>query len=238
MHDDRRRDAEVNRTRDLLEWDIADGNFGHSVMPAESELTRRYDVSRNVVRAALAELVAIGRVERVQGRGTVFRAIPIPQQVGDNVLIGASARTGGHLLDQRVRLTPPTLMPHFGFTEPTRGLHTRWVSTTALGPLEYASCFVPAYRRDDVAFDEFGGDLFRFLALQGHVPAFATADTFAAAADAFTARALGIEPGQPVFVVQGFQRDGDGRAVSAGTHTFHAARVRMRITPSAPSPRA
>ncbi len=231
---DRRRDAEVHRVRDLLEWDHAAGTFGDAYLPSERDLGLRYGASRNAVRVALAELVRAGRLVRLQGRGTKLRLTAITQQSEANVLIGASARSGGSMLDCRVAPMSASYTAFFDHGEFPMALQASWVSTTAEGPLEFAHITVPDYRRTAVSFEEFEGDIFRFLALQGHDVVGADADVYATSADAITARALQVEHGSPVFAVQGVQRDEGGRAVSAGTSVFHAARVRMRITPSAP----
>ena len=51
---------------DLRERDLAPG----ARLPGDHELCGTYDVSRTVVRQALAELETEGVIERVKGRGT------------------------------------------------------------------------------------------------------------------------------------------------------------------------
>lgn len=54
-----------------LRQDIAAGRYDNGVrLPTESELSERYEVSRQTVRRAFVDLVAAGIVYRVPGRGT------------------------------------------------------------------------------------------------------------------------------------------------------------------------
>jgi GntR family transcriptional regulator len=56
---------------DRLRTQIDEGTFAtDSKLPAESELTRRFDVSRVTVRQAIAQLLAEGYVVSKQGKGT------------------------------------------------------------------------------------------------------------------------------------------------------------------------
>jgi GntR family transcriptional regulator len=54
----------------LLRRQIEDGSMGPlAKLPSEAELCVRYDVSRTVVREALAKLVADGRIFKIKGKG-------------------------------------------------------------------------------------------------------------------------------------------------------------------------
>lgn len=54
----------------LLRRQIDDGALGpHAKLPSEAELGSLYDVSRTVVREALAKLVADGRIYKIKGKG-------------------------------------------------------------------------------------------------------------------------------------------------------------------------
>lgn len=68
------------RIREELRSQILAGTFGvHERMPSESELMRRYDVSRITVRQALGELQKERVIFRVPGKGS-FVAAPKPFQ--------------------------------------------------------------------------------------------------------------------------------------------------------------
>jgi GntR family transcriptional regulator len=56
--------------RFVLRRQIEDGSFGPlAQLPSEAELCMQYDVSRTVVREALAKLVADGRIYKIKGKG-------------------------------------------------------------------------------------------------------------------------------------------------------------------------
>ncbi|MFC9842203.1 GntR family transcriptional regulator [Streptomyces sp. NPDC060223] len=61
-----------------------------SVLPSETQLMKRYGVSRPTVRAAVAELRAMGLTESRHGQGTFVRAIDVPTTVIDRTI----TRTG------------------------------------------------------------------------------------------------------------------------------------------------
>ncbi|MDV7135238.1 GntR family transcriptional regulator [Williamsia muralis] len=69
----RKRDAEpaYQALARQLRRDISSGNYDNGIrLPTESELSDRYEVSRQTVRRAFVDLVAAGIVYRVPGRGT------------------------------------------------------------------------------------------------------------------------------------------------------------------------
>jgi GntR family transcriptional regulator len=66
-----RRDAPVRRVADLLRTEFVRSRHPGGVLPSEDALVRQLGVSRNVLRAGLAELVREGLVARVRSKGTI-----------------------------------------------------------------------------------------------------------------------------------------------------------------------
>jgi GntR family transcriptional regulator len=93
------RDAGVARYHQLytlLREGLSDGTYAAgSALPSEAELARRYHVSRNTVRRALARLEAEHRVVRVRGSGTYVRAAPEPGLTPDGVAMLLSSPADG-----------------------------------------------------------------------------------------------------------------------------------------------
>lgn len=61
----------------ILVKDIESGRDEGDLLPSESELCRRYSVSRTVVRQALGELEGEGLVHKVKGKGTYVTGRPL-----------------------------------------------------------------------------------------------------------------------------------------------------------------
>jgi GntR family transcriptional regulator len=70
----------------LLRRQIEDGSLTpHAKLPSEAELCLLYDVSRTVVREALAKLVADGRIYKIKGKGAF-----VAKQKDDEEFIGTT----------------------------------------------------------------------------------------------------------------------------------------------------
>ncbi len=91
MADASKRDA----ITDTLAGEIATGVYPHDTrLPTEAELCERFGVSRITVRRALADLAALGLVERRQGIGNfVRRDVPAPRQRPNLSLVDGLRRT-------------------------------------------------------------------------------------------------------------------------------------------------
>lgn len=73
-------------------------------VPTERELASRFETSRTTVRQAVGELVADGRLERVQGRGTFVAApkvLSLPQVSFSDNTVSQGRRPGREVLSAR-----------------------------------------------------------------------------------------------------------------------------------------
>lgn len=67
--------------KEKLKKDILNEVYTEKI-PSERELMRRYSVSRNTVRAAVAELVHLGILKKTHGKGTFISKAPIQDWLG------------------------------------------------------------------------------------------------------------------------------------------------------------
>jgi GntR family transcriptional regulator len=99
--------------RAILHRGIDSGEFPvDGRLPSEAELCRRYDVSRTVVREALAKLVAEGRIYKIKGKGAFVTTRKSDEEfVGTTMGLWEELLTKGHDVRTRVllqELGPPT----------------------------------------------------------------------------------------------------------------------------------
>ncbi len=89
-----------HQLKELLLVEIRDGDLGPGArLPGDHDLCERYEVSRTVVRQALADLEREGVIERVKGRGTFVAQAKTGEGLVQS-LTGLSedvASRGGHL---------------------------------------------------------------------------------------------------------------------------------------------
>jgi len=76
--------------KDILKFESAEGRLANSKgkIPTEKELSKRFDVSRITVRAALSELQKEGVLKRIRGSGTFLNANKVEKWTGS--LLGFS----------------------------------------------------------------------------------------------------------------------------------------------------
>lgn len=95
--------------QEILKERIETGTWGPgALMPSEPELCDAYEVSRTVVRQALAVLEQDGQVRRVRGRGTFVTTPKIEQRVGgiSRLLATPDPRYELVVLDHREQVPP------------------------------------------------------------------------------------------------------------------------------------
>jgi GntR family transcriptional regulator len=85
-----------------LERQIASGRIRvGDWLPSESELQRRYGVSRTPIRHALGELETLGLIRRFQGRGSLVTAARIAAGLHMMVSFSEELRRQGHVVEAR-----------------------------------------------------------------------------------------------------------------------------------------
>lgn len=207
-------------------------------LPGDHELGATYDVSRTVVRQALAELEHEGVIERVKGRGTFVAGGKTGEGLVQAPLTGLYedvAARGGHLksvvrrqevvpADDQVAAEldvqpghPVILIERLRFVD-----GQAWVLTVTHVPQDVA----PGLVTEDLS----GQSLYALLEGKYGVPlAFGRRSVEAALAGAVLARSLGIRRGGPVLVLRNVCFGTDGRPVETFVAYHRGDRSRFEV---------
>ncbi len=199
-----------HRLRDEMLGRITRGEWRpDQAIPTEAELTRAYGVSTGTVRKAVEMLVADGLLERNQGRGTfvrrpsfdnsLFRFFRLLSSQGkrivpDGKVLARSLGTPPEAVAEALRLEPGARAIRLDRLRLLGGavvlVEEIWLPETAFAKLM------------DIDIAEFGNLLYPFYEAHcGRVVASARETLTVDAADAETARTLGIAEGRPVVVI-------------------------------------
>jgi GntR family transcriptional regulator, N-acetylglucosamine utilization regulator len=232
------------KTIDFIRKLIADGGLEPgSRLPAEVEIAAMAGVSLMTVRRAMAELVAAGTLQRVQGRGTFVRSNRVQT---DSTIIGGLQRTLGL---QGVELTTDVL----SFSEATAGStdakNLAIPEGTAIWRIVRLRRFdgVPAVREVavipqilapdlDTRFGAEGDSLYEVLSTSyGLTETLEEQTLVARPASDDEARDLGIVPGSFVVEVTGVSTSANGTYFDSFQMVFvpHLFAFRMRSAPTA-----
>lgn len=191
------------------------------LLPSESELSARFEVSRVTVRKALEELRQHGLVDSRQGFGWFVAVDPVSQSLGRLGTIEAQLAEWG--------AAPVRRILEFGFVDPPERvaavlgrpvLRVRRLNLADGSPFARVTVWcvedlASGLSRDDVQRHSFY-DLVA-VELGG-----ATQTIGAAAAAPDDADLLGVPVGSPVLVVERLTRTADGQAVLMSEHVFPA----------------
>lgn len=224
---------------ELRERDLAPGDR----LPGDHELCATYDVSRTVVRQALAELETEGVIERVKGRGTFVAPQKTAQRLVQSLtgLYEDVAARGSHLRSEvrRQELVPADeqIAAELGVAagasvvvvERLRFVDDEpWVLATTYLPVDVAPGLV-----DDDLTDQ---SLYALLETRYGVRlTHGRRGVEAAVASTTLARALGVAAGDPVLVLRSTSYAGD-RPVEMFVAYHRGDRSRFEVTLSRTSP--
>jgi GntR family transcriptional regulator len=214
------------RVLELIE-DAAPG----TMLPTERALAERFDTSRTTVRQALAELVAEGRLDRVQGRGTF---VAEPKIVHLRQLTAFSEDVAGHPTSSDVialadEAATPQVAGHLAIEPGARVHRLERVRRVGGEPLGHEIAYLPGPLPGLAAQLDRHGSLYRALR-EGYGIEIAGADdeieTGLASPD--EARLLETEVGVPLLVVHRTAWDAAGRTVEWTRSAFRGDRFRFR----------
>jgi len=205
-----------------------------SVLPSESELMERFQVSRNTVRRALGQLEQEKRIVRRRGSGSYARRVPQKEFSADSIaevlhdFVAESSQSASRLVRVQSSRTPDFIRrrdPEFG----DKSLLVQRCRTFKNEPIMFSTSYVP---------ESLGSRLTRRLlgrqvvltALDGIgvKPSTAEQTTTAVLADAFTARHLGVEPASALLCIHRLIRDESGRAIEHQSHAYRPDRCPLR----------
>lgn len=208
--------------RDLLDAIDAGTYPVGSFIPTEQELARRYDVSRQTVRAAMRRLTELGAVSRRAGSGTRVEA-RVPRDESFQQTLGSLADLVALAAATRrdVRAVEPVVMDRrmaqrFGCPPGSRWVCVSYLRDAArpkTAPLAWVDCYVEESYADAVT--DLAGDsrlVSEIIAARYGVEAVEVRQTVAACAlPAAAAGALGAEAGSPALSVIRRYLDARGR---------------------------
>jgi GntR family transcriptional regulator len=213
----------------LLE--LIDGAAPGMMLPTERELADTYGTSRTTVRQALTELVAEGRLDRVQGRGTFVaepKLVHVRQLTSFSEDLGARD-TRSELIDLAEERADAATSAHLELPAgaPVQRIErVRWVG---LEPLAHETARLPAEFAVSTPELAEHGSLYRALRdHRGITIAGADDEVETALASPEEAALLGTEVGQPLLVVHRTAWDERGRIVEWTRSVFRGDRFRFQ----------
>lgn len=227
--------------REALLRDIRDRNLrpGDRI-PTETEIERRYRVSRATIRQALAELTAEGVIRRVQGLGT-FVATPkirhVPLLTSFSELVASQGFVPSHrVLASSAVDAPPEAAAELGLEDDARCRYLRRLLLADDRVVGLAETWLPrrvvGEHEDRLARDRLGeGSLYELL--QG--PPFgleldhAVETISPSVAAQEDAALLGCEVGSPVLVVRRVTFTSEGLPVESTRLLFVGERYEYRV---------
>jgi GntR family transcriptional regulator len=214
-------------------------------LPTEDQLIERFGVSRITVRRAVQNLVTRGLVEVRWGRGT-FVALPRITQpltsltgfVEDMASVGRAATA--RVL--RVELVPANsaVARELALDPGTQVTHIERVRLADGRPISLDNTYLPLELGERIATDDLANQpVFELLEHKYDVQLVeATYRLSAGTADAHTAKALRIDPGDPVFRIERTSFTTGARPVDHETLQYRGDAVtfetRLRRTPEGP----
>jgi GntR family transcriptional regulator len=208
------------RIHDELLDEIRCGTYRpYDRLPSETELTRRFDVSRVTVRLALEVLRREGVVESRQGKGS-FVCMPrvvheSPTLLGfHETMAGRGYATGSLVLSVRERAARDEIARALEVRRKASVLEVRRLRSVTGKPVSLEVSYFPIEIGAKLVAEDLSGDIFPLLERRCGVQ-LGRADVRIEAipCDADTAAGLGLEPRAPVLHVQRLTLSTRGRPV-------------------------
>jgi GntR family transcriptional regulator len=231
----RRGVAYYHQVYTLLEMALSEGFIPPgSALPTETALMERFQVSRNTVRRALAELEKEKRIIRRRGSGSYARSGPRVEFSAEKIVDALQDADAGKLqtVSRLVRVkrtaTPEFIRrrdPRFG----DESLLVQRCRSFQNLPFMFTTSHVPGHLADKLTRRQLGSQAV-LLALDagGIAPATAEQTTTAAVADSIMARHLAVEVASALLCIQMLIRDEDGRSIEHQSHVFRPDRFHLR----------
>jgi DNA-binding GntR family transcriptional regulator len=223
------------------------------VLPREQDLADHFQISRNTVRRAYAELEADGWIERKAGRGTTLIRKPLsvmsiclinPELGLDQILelfndsvVRRCLKTGSSVPPDVVAFLDTqelTTIEEEGLVGGRRvGMCTWWIRTTALQESDVSIIDISAPlnesspEEEDVAFRRYGN---RQSGLRQRLsPASTTTLVVSRRANRHEAKAFGLAVRAPLLEVHDQLENADGIPIAYGITTWQADRIALQL---------
>ncbi len=203
-----------------------------TLIPTERALAEKYKTSRTTVRQAISELVAEGKLGRIQGHGT-FVAPPKITHVRQLTSFSDDARSQGlrpdsQLLSLAMAKADIDVAAHLGLDVGAVVTRLERIRLIDGEPLAHEIAYLPGKLPRFKANLEKAGSLYAALADMYGIHISDVEDTVETAlAGPEDVRLLGIEMGAPLLVVHRLARDAAGVSVEWTRSTFRGDRFRF-----------
>jgi GntR family transcriptional regulator len=205
-----------------------------SQLPAEGELSRRYAVSRTTVRTAVQSLVARGLVEIRRGKGTFVTQPTITQElteltgfVEDMQALGREP--SARVLDRRLVAASETVARQLSLRRGDTVARIQRVRLADDIPLSFDETYLPQELGEKIMTDDLENQpIFSLLEQKYATPLVEAEYRLAAVASHGTvARALGMEAGSPIFLIERTTFSGNRRPVDYERLYYRGDHVRF-----------
>jgi GntR family transcriptional regulator len=194
----------------LLAAEIAAGTLppGRQI-PKEEELVKRYAVSRTTVRQTIQNLIRRGLIEIRRGKGTFVLQPKITQElthlsgfVEDMQSLGRNA--SARVLDKQTVPASESVARRLAITAGTPVIRIQRVRLADNSPLSFDETYLPRETGERILENDLETEpIFSLLEQKYDTPlAEAEYSLEAVSADTTVARALGIVPGSPIFLIE------------------------------------
>jgi GntR family transcriptional regulator len=180
-----------------------------SQLPSEDDLVKRYAVSRTTVRTAVQSLIARGLLEIRRGKGTFVTQPSITQElteltgfVEDMQALGR--KPTARVLDRRIVAASETVARQLALPRGSAVARIQRVRLADGVALSFDETYLPQDLGDKIMADDLENQpIFSLLEQKYATPLLEAEYRLAAVASHGTvARALGMDPGSPIFLIE------------------------------------
>lgn len=193
----------------LLQSISAGGLPPRTRLPSEDELMERFAVSRTTIRTAIQSLIGRGVVEIRRGKGTFVTQPLLTQElteltgfVEDMQALGRQA--SAQVLDRRIVAASETVARQLGLQRGAQVARIQRVRLADSVPLSFDETYLPEDLGSKIMADDLENQpIFALLEQKYSTPLLEAEYRLAAVASHGTvARALGIDAGSPIFLIE------------------------------------
>jgi GntR family transcriptional regulator len=213
-------------------------------VPSEDSLVERYAVSRTTIRTAIQSLVARGLIEIRRGKGTFVTQPVITQElteltgfVEDMQALGREP--SARVLDRRIVAASETVARQLTLQRGTAVARIQRVRLADGVPLSFDETYLPRELGEKIMTDDLDNQpIFSLLEQKYSTPLFDAEYRLAAVASHGTvARALGIDPGSPIFLIERTTYSDNHRPVDYERLYYRGDHIRFvtRLTRASPA---
>jgi GntR family transcriptional regulator len=213
-------------------------------VPSEDSLVERYGVSRTTIRTSIQSLVARGLVEIRRGKGTFVTQPVITQELTELTGFGEDMQALGRdpsaaVLDRRIVAASETVARQLSLQRGTAVARIQRVRLADGVPLSFDETYLPQDLGEKIMADDLENQpIFSLLEHKYSTPLRDAEYRLAAVASHGTvAKALGIIPGRPIFLIERTTYSDNHRPVDYERLYYRGDHIRFvtRLKPASPA---